>query len=405
MYGPRGTQVARVLGQLATLGWEPTAICMAPRRGGPHWPAGAGASELPQGVELVRVPSPEEWVAVRAAWRLAPRLRDFPDSTRVWVGRAVGAAVERARKKRFAGLVTFAQPWSDHLAGARIHAITGLPWVAHFSDPWSDSPYATPRQRSIWRAMEEAVIRSADAVIFVSEETADLVMAKYPHDWRAKASVVPHGFVADMAHPPARPEARSPLRLVYTGRFYDGVRTPIPLLRALSELHHRAPLTGAVEVLFVGPHVHHYARDADALGVAPLVRFRGRVPAAEAARIAAGADVLLVVDAPSDGPNVFLPSKLIEYLPLRKPIFGVTPLSGATASLLRRLECPVAPPDDVGAITSVLGGMIECWRAGQLRVGESFDRVAAEYHIARTAARLDDVLARAFGLSGPLRRS
>jgi len=76
----------------------------------------------------------------------------------------------------------------------------------------------------------------------------------------------------------------------------------------------------------------------------------------------------------------------------------VTPLSGATARLLRRLGSPVAPPDDVDAMTEVLGGLIDCWRAGQLRVGESFDEVAAEYHIARTAARLDEVLVRAFDL-------
>jgi len=398
MYGPRGMQVARVLGQLATLGWQPTAICMAPRRGGPHWPSDGEVVAPPQPVDLVRVPSPEEWFAVRAGRRLLSRLRDFPDSTRVWVGRAVRAGVECAGARRFAGLITFAQPWSDHLVGARLHQITGLPWVAHFSDPWSDSPYATPRQRSIWRPMEEWVIRTADAVVFVSEEAADLVMGKYPREWRGKTSVVPHGFVPAIPEPPVRAAAARPFRLVYTGRFYDGLRTPVPLLRALSELHDRAPLTGAVEVLFVGPHVQQYERDAAALGIRPIVSFHGRVPAAEAARIAAGADVLLVIDAPSEGPNVFLPSKLIEYLPLRKPIFGVTPLSGATAGLLRRLGCPVAPPDDVDAITSVLGGLIDCWRAGQLRVGESFDEVAAEYHIARTAARLDEVLVRAFDL-------
>ena len=73
MYGPRGTQVARVLGQLAAIGWRPTTICMAPRRGGRHW-FGGGAVD-PAGVELVRVPSPEEWITVRAAWRLAVRRR------------------------------------------------------------------------------------------------------------------------------------------------------------------------------------------------------------------------------------------------------------------------------------------------------------------------------------------
>ena len=37
--------------------------------------------------------------------------------------------------------VSFAQPWTNHLVGMRLHRDSGLPWVAHFSDPWIDSPY------------------------------------------------------------------------------------------------------------------------------------------------------------------------------------------------------------------------------------------------------------------------
>jgi hypothetical protein len=148
--------------------------------------------------------------------------------------------------------------------------------------------------------------------------------------------------------------------------------------------------------LFLGPGVEQFKRDATALGVASLVRFRGRVPSDEAATAAAEADVLLVIDAPSSGPSVFLPSKLIDYLPFRKPVLGVTPEPGASARLLRRLGCPVAPPDDVGAIASTLADLILRWRSGTLDVGESFDRVAAEFDIRHTTRLLHDVLIRAF---------
>jgi len=393
MYGPRATQVSRTLGELARLGWRPMAVCLAPRRGGPHWPNGV-AVDVPSGVDLVRVPSPEEWMAVRAAWRVAPRLRDFPDATRLWVARATQAAARAAVGGECAGLLTFAQPWSDHLVGLRVHRQTRLPWAAHFSDPWADSPYATPRQRSIWRRMEEDVVREAAAVVFVTDETADLVMAKYPDEWRRKVFVVPHGFEARRTGATRRSGGQ--MRVVYTGRFYGGLRTPIPLLRALADLNSREPLAGTLEVLFTGPHVEEFERDAVALGVASFVRFRGRVPPAEAASIAAGADVLLVIDAPSSGPSAFLPSKLIDYLPFRRPILGVTPEPGAAARLLRRLGCPVAPPDDIAAIASSLAGLMQRWRDGTLDVGASFDSVAAEFDIRTTSRLLHDVLIHAF---------
>ena len=122
----------------------------------------------------------------------------------------------------------------------------------------------------------------------------------------------------------------------------------------------------------------------------------GRLPSADAAAAAAGADVLLVIDASSSGPSPFLPSKLIDYLPFRKPILGVTPEPGASAHLLRRLGCPVAQPDDVDSIEHALADLVRRWREGTLDVGEAFDVVAAEFDISRTTARLHDVLIHAF---------
>jgi len=397
MYGPRGVQVSRTLGQLAVRGWRPLAVCLAPRPGGAHWPTGVPV-DSPPGVELVRVQSPEEWLAVRAAWRIIPALRDFPDSARVWVARATDAAVRIAASQDCGGLVTFAQPWSDHLVGLRVSQATRLPWVAHFSDPWADSPFATPRQRSIWRRMEADVVRRASALVFVTAETADLVMEKYPSEWRRKVSVVPHGFEPLLAGGTPRPVRRGDprMRIVYTGRFYAGLRTPIPLFRALAALHLRHRLDGLLEVLLVGPTVDQFERDAESFGIGALVRFRGRVPPAEAAAAAADADVLLVIDAPSERPSVFLPSKLIEYLAFRRPILGITPERGASAALLRRLGCPSVPPDDVAAISSALADLLRRHQTGTLEVGDSFDRVAAEFTIAHTAERLHHVLIRAF---------
>jgi hypothetical protein len=109
--------------------------------------------------------------------------------------------------------------------------------------------------------------------------------------------------------------------------------------------------------------------------------------------------VLLVIDAPApapDVPSVFLPSKLVDYLPLRKPILGITPDPGASARLLRRLGCPIAPPEDVPAIASALRDLMARWRAGTLGVAPSFDDVAREFDIRRTARLLDAVMSRAF---------
>jgi glycosyl transferase family 4 len=394
MYGPRGTQVARTLGALVPLGWQPTVVCLDPRRGGPNWRDGIDAPP-PPGVEARRVRSPEEWAVVRAMWRLLPSMRDRPDSKWVWIHAAAEAAKGLAAAVQFDGLVTFAQPWSDHLVGLRVHRETRLPWVAHFSDPWIDSPYwrGTASQRAAAAKMESAVIKEADAVVFVTDEAAQRVMRKYPDEWRRKVAVVPHGWVPASTKPA---KAEPPLRLVYTGRFYEGLRTPTALLRAIAKLNSEQSLDGTLELTCIGPFVTAFAREAAALGIDRIVRFRDRVSSAEAQSIAAEADMLLVVDAPTEGPSPFLPSKLIDYLPLRKPILGITPLQGASAALLKRLGGFVAAPNDEGAIRIALTHVLTRWRDGALGVGQEFDRVAAEYDIAKTTTKFSDVLTRAF---------
>jgi hypothetical protein len=405
MYGPRATQVARTLGQLASQGWHSTVVCLDPRRGGPHWRDGAdaGLPIFPRGVDAVRVRSPEEWTAVRALWRVLPALRDRPDSKWVWIGRAARAATQAAATTSFDGLVTFGQPWSDHLVGLRVHRATKLPWVAHFSDPWADSPYigSSPAQRRDARRLEEDVVREAGGLVFVTTQMADLVMKKYPEEWRGKAGVVPHGFdpVSARQRDPLRHDG-GPMRLVYTGRFYDGLRTPTSVLQALAHINAREPLGNSLDATFVGPHVTSFAREAARLGVDAFVHFRDRVPAAEATATADAADVLLVIDAPTDGPSPFLPSKLVEYLPLRKPILGITPAAGATADLLERLGCRTAPPDDVGAIETAIVCLLRQWREGTLSVSSDFDRVAAEFDIRRTTAQLAGLLTSVFDRAG-----
>ncbi len=397
MYGPRGTQVTRTLGALTAFGWQSTVVCLRPRRGGPNWRDGRDA-KIPDGVELARVASPEEWTVFRAARRLFPGFSSTPDSHAMWVDRATAAAETLLSSARFDGMVTFAQPWSDHIVGLRVRRASKVPWVAHFSDPWVDSPYwtGTPSQREAAAKMEAEVVGEADAVVFVTDEAARLVMKKYPADWCRKATVVPHGFDTPMRPPASRHDG--PLRIVYTGRFYEGLRTPDTFLRALSRLNQQRQLSGRIEVTFVGPFMSGFDQAASALSLSGVARFHEKVSAAESQSIAADADVLLVIDAPTNGPSPFLPSKLVDYLPLRKPILGITPAEGASATLLRRLGCTAVAPHDEEGIGRAVAELLRSAEAGTLKVSPQFETVAAEYDITQATAAFNDVLTRAFSV-------
>src|SRR5262245_34086200 len=391
--GPRAVQVSRTLKHLVPLGWESSVVCFAPRSRRYNQDDDlARRLQAPAGVRLIPVRSPEERVVFRALWRIIPPAKLLPDEKWVWIPAATRAGRRAVHERRPDRIVSFAQPWSDHLIGRRLRRETGLPWIAHFSDPWTDSPYlhGSGWQRKIWRRMEADVVRDADALVFVNAQTADRMMRKYPEACRRKVHVVPHGFDCDDLRTASPSPRDSRLTIVYTGRFYDGVRTPEPLLHALASIGARRRLDDALRFVFVGTEVPAHRRLAEALGLSDVVDFTGRLSFAASAAWVAAADVLLLIDAPADE-NLFLPSKLIDYLPAGKPILALTPPRGASADLVRQLGYPVIAPDEVPSIASAIERLLD---QRPVKPSSNHAETAARYDIRRTAAAFADILAR-----------
>jgi glycosyltransferase involved in cell wall biosynthesis len=394
--GPRAIQVSRLLAALTGQGWTSRVIAVQPRPGGPLLRDTPGAPVFDaEGVDVSRVPSPQEGIAYRTAMKVVPGLAHRPDRQSGWIPAAVREAERWMRAEHYDCLVSFAQPWTSHMVGLRLAREHGMRWVAHFSDPWVDSPYqaAAPGAMAFARRAEADVIRHAAAIVFVTHETRDVVMAKYPEAWRNRVHVVPHGYDARVRSSIRRQRPRgSRLRLVYTGRFYPGLRTPGTLFRALERLADERPLANQLEVVLIGSGMDAHRALVHAHRLERVVQLENAVPYEAALQAAADADVLLVLDAEARGASMFLPSKLVEYMLWRVPILGLTPPAGATAALLRRMELPIAPPDDVEAIASAVARLLDAWQANTLHVAPAFDAVAAEYDIGRTSALFAGVL-------------
>lgn len=401
--GPRAVQVTRTLAALGPRGWSSRVICFRPRSNRYHQDHRMSLEDVSGGLaSQIGVPSPEEWFPVRALWRLVPPLKRFPDEKRVWMPAALRAARQALQSAPADLIVSFAPPWTDHLIGLRLQQETGLPWVAHFSDPWADSPYlpggSAARQRAA--AWEEQVIAGAARVVFVTRHTRDRVMAKYPRAWAAKADVVPQAFeAAPGPGAPSQLDRKRPMRVIYTGRFYDGIRTPLALLDALARVHGESPLSGRLELEFIGADMTAYAARAARLGLGSLVSFAGRLSPTDARARAATADVLLVIDAPASDGGLFLPSKLVEYLPLRRPVLGLTPAGGPSDELIRELGYQTVAPDDVDAIAAVLDTLLRAHDSGRLVPSLQHDTVTARFSVAATADKFAAVLDRALGSS------
>jgi len=257
-------------------------------------------------------------------------------------------------------LVSFAQPFEDHHIGQALQAATGLPWVTHYSDPWVDSPYYAhldPEQRRRAHATQRRWIETAGAVVFTNRATLELVMGHYPPAWRQKALALPHCLDARMVRTVSpRPKTRQ-IRIAYVGNLFEGARTEGRLFDAFARVVDTVPQAADAELVFVGETPPSVAKRARDLGLAERVSFSGTVSFQEAQAWMASADMLLVIDRPAQK-NIFFPSKLVEYLAWNKPVLGLTPTEGVTATILRRCGWPTAEPDDTAGIARALTALL-----------------------------------------------
>jgi glycosyltransferase involved in cell wall biosynthesis len=364
--------------------------------------------DVPPGVAVIRAGGWEHVGArYRGPWRAfwyGLRMLGLPERHCAWYFPALRAAHSLLKTQHFDAMHSWANYHVSNIVALQLHRAYRLPWVAHFSDPWTDSHYfrsrSTPLQRLTCARLERRIIEEAGAVVFVTDETARLVMRKYPEALQAKVRIVPHGYdPAVLAGLP--PETRSdnggrPLRLVHVGAFYPGLREPISLLRALASVHQEHALDGRLHLRLVGPYTEHYRELTRQLGLEKIVELQPAVGRQASMLEARRADVLLIIDAPSSGSeggeSVFMPSKLVDYLMLRKPILGVTPARGATARVLGELGFPIAEPTDTAGIANAVRQLLRAHAAHELALPVGFDRVAEQYHIARTTAALSAVL-------------
>jgi glycosyltransferase involved in cell wall biosynthesis len=327
--------------------------------------------------------------------RLARRLRArtledrllVPDRFRPWTREAAREIVRR----RFLGagdlLVSFGQPMSDHIAGLRIARRTGARWIAHFSDPWADSPFRGGTVApSINSRLERQVVAAADGILFTCDEALELVMGKYELTLQEKAAVVPHAFDPELYPEPDPTGDEVVVR--YVGNFY-GHRGPGSLLDALELLHERQPdVLAGVRFELVGSFEADPTASLAARRLPPgLVRLRPSVEYRESLALMRSADLLLILDAPADR-SVFLPSKLIEYLGAGPPVFAITP-PGAAARVVAETGGVHADPRDASAVADALARTL---RAARARDGSRRPdgRAVAAYSVASVVPRFDD---------------
>ena len=291
-------------------------------------------------------------------WQRSFRLAQVPDLMGV-LGRAALEALGAMDLASYTAVITWSPFHSINPVMVRLkRRHRNVRWIAQFSDPWDRNPLERHPLIRLWsRLHEPAAVRAADRIVHTSAHALELMMDRHPAAARRKAVVIPHAY--EEALYPQRPKRREDvITLCHAGVLF-GRRSPEPLFLALARvLEQRPSLRDRLRLDLVGVAPPEMLQTAAARALPEgLVRVVGTVGYLESLQRMYDADLLVLIEA-NTRHNLFLSSKLLDYLGANTPIVGLAP-RGASEDILADVGCWHARPDDLDGIVQALRAALD----------------------------------------------
>jgi glycosyltransferase involved in cell wall biosynthesis len=233
-----------------------------------------------------------------------------------------------------------------------------LRWIAQFSDPWARNPLEKNPIVAAWNWWHESrTVERADFIIHSSKYARNIMLGGRREDSRALSTVIPHPFEPEL-FPARKKMVNEKITLRHVGVLFDR-RSPEPFFVALAKLlARRQELQDQLVVELVGP-VPLEMLSTPGVRTLPvgMVRHVPTVSYIESLEKMFDADILLLIEAETKL-NLFVPSKLSDYMGAGTPIVGIAP-PGASEDMLRQLGCWLAKPNDTDGIERAIEGAVD----------------------------------------------
>lgn len=234
---------------------------------------------------------------------------------------------------------TVSFPCSSHLIGYELKKEFGLPWIAHFYDPWVDNPLRNiPDSKRVEDAqMESWVAEHADAIIHSNHIIRNCWIERYGGTVKDKIHIIPFGYSSEQvnAFKPftgTLPQSDKVI-LSYIGTC-AGDRNFQSLIKAVDLLYGRHPeCQDKMEIRLLGNLLNCDKDFIESRKLGHIIKYIGRKTQDELPKYYRESDVFIVIDS-SQERNVFFPSKLVDYFYYQRPILGISPRIGVTNELL-----------------------------------------------------------------------
>ncbi|TFV97410.1 glycosyltransferase [Algoriphagus kandeliae] len=208
-------------------------------------------------------------------------------------------------------------------------------WVSNWSDPLPKVNAPIPYGKGLKGKpffFEKYILENFFKICDFSTFPSDRLMLYYQkffHSIQGKSYVVPH-IVLDVKHTKKSINRNRPFVISHLGGF--GLRSPVLFIEAFRSFNDMYPNHNIV-IRFIGPSEETVNEKIHQLELSNLILVEGVLPYEKTLDIIQDSDLLMIIEAKMEE-GIFLPSKLMDYLQMNKPILAISPTNGILNDLI-----------------------------------------------------------------------
>jgi glycosyltransferase involved in cell wall biosynthesis len=266
----------------------------------------------------------------------------LPDPQVTWLPVLRRAACRIVRQRNIDLVLITGAPFSDYLLAERLRKkFPYLAIVLDFRDEWLSTSFdaasfqfsRSDRARNFAIKAEAAAVRSATAVVAVTEAARREIRGRYPHEPERKFQLLPNGFDATRlvsSGSSTNKPHHAKLVVTYVGTIYSSTE-PTVLVEALQSLP--SELKSRFTLRFIG-HIEEPRYREALLQLGEMVELMGYLPQPEALAAMNETDYVLLIT--HDRLNIS--AKFYDYVGAGKPILACIHAGGDVRRLLEELR-------------------------------------------------------------------
>jgi glycosyltransferase involved in cell wall biosynthesis len=277
----------------------------------------------------------------------------WPDNTFFWIIPAIKLTKKYLLKRKYFAIISVSHPFSNHIiAMIAKNRFVDTKWIMYMNDPFKYTKLLPVNNKMLFSSlnslMERRAIRIAD------KHVCSFELARYYR--KQKKTEILKIPVIECIKPPSKynPFRNEKVIIVFCGSLYKSIRDPSYFLNIASSFI----VEGRIEVHIYG-HVGDCAEiiRSSKLKCGDGIKVMGFVPKKVADEASEKADILLNL---SNIEDMQIPSKLFEYMALRKPIINIVYNEDSTSNYInaykRGVSIKIDDPNGVHKLREFIYG-------------------------------------------------